>query len=72
MSSPTAYDKAIRNSLGITLVILLFKMGVPVIKQPLTLWQQDQTGGTLQTTCPINANTLSLSDTVQLQVIKSV
>lgn len=72
MNSPIAYDKAIRNWPGITLVILLFKMRVPVIKQPLTPWQQDQTGGTLQTASPINANTLSLSDTVQLQVIKSV
>lgn len=72
MNSPTAYDKAIRNWPGIILVIQLFKMRVPIIKQPLTPWQQDQTGGTLQTTSPVNASTLSLSDTVELQVVKSV
>lgn len=47
-------------------------MRVPVIKQPLTPWQQDQTGETLQTTSLINSNTLPLSDTVQIQVMKSV
>lgn len=46
-------------------------MRIPVIKQPLTPWQQDQIGETLKTTSSINSNTLSLSDAVQLQVIKS-
>lgn len=72
MNSVTAYDKVIRNWPGIRSVILLFKMRVPVIKQPLTPWQQDQTGETLQTTSLINSNTLPLSDTVQIQVMKSV
>lgn len=72
MNSLTAYDKVIRNWPGIRSVILLFKMRVPVIKQPLTPWQQDQAGETLQTTSLINSNTLPLSDTVQIQVMKSV